>query len=123
MAFLRFQIFALLSKQLHYTSCIISSGNPDRFLGIFFVGCQILIRSWFLRMANHLGMSKCMKKINVIDNLGFHGNRYTTTIFNRIIISTNSDKILRYCLCGLSDCAEIWCTWFYNLWQTYPKDE
>ena len=44
MDFLRFRIFALLSKQLHYTSCIISSGNPDRFLGILFVGCQILIR-------------------------------------------------------------------------------
>ena len=119
MDFLRFRIFALLSnsKQLHYTSCIISSANPYKVPIYFLCGCQILIRlgvHGFLRMANHLSMSTFMKNINVIENLGFHGNRYTTTIFNRIIISTNSEKILSYFLCGLSDFAEIWCTWFFE---------
>ena len=113
MDFLRFRIFALLSKQLHYTSCIISSANPDKVPIYFLCGCQILIIlgvQGFLRMANHLSMSKFMKNINVIENLGFHGNRYTTTIFNKIIISTNSDKILSYFLCGLSDLDNTWCT-------------
>ena len=60
-----------------------------------------------------------MKNINVIENLRFHGNRYTMTIFNRIIISTNSYKILSYFLCGLSDFAEIWCTWIFEHGQSY----